>query len=472
MRIFNKIKQICTNKLNVDIIKAVVAVPSYFNPVQRQAIKNAIDKSGIVFSRFINEAMAISIAYSRRNNILKNKQIMVVDFGGGKLESTIVEITDSKNFVQIIAKGDNDLGGEDVNDQITEHYIKLLKRKSVDIRNNKKAIQKLRLEIEKAKCNLSSHSEVKIEVKNLIENYNFSQVLSIENFETLNKNFFQRFSRLILNVLKEASRSEIDLSEIILTGGSTKLPQIHKIIEKLTLNTLGHKIPILEMNEYIESTYVAFGAAYLFADDIHVLNLIPFSLGFSKNNGEFEKLIEKNTYLPAKHSSFLKTNDCNSLLVYLGDSLVAKENDFLLKFSLKNVKFNTKQNGCNMLVSFDLDVNGILEISAKEKPKEKTVINESEPRKLEKQTNYEPFSSDNIVFVWTFYIISFFLIFAVLYFYCVKTLKENEARRIEELEARRREEEIRHIEEMNRIRATILEDFIRQIIASHVIKFS
>ena len=243
-RIFNKIKIICTEKLNVDSINAVVSVPSYFNPVQRKSIKKAINKSGLRFLRFISETIAISIAYSRKYNILKNKQIMIVDFGAGKLEASIVEISDPKNFVQLLVKGDNDFGGLDLNDKVIEHYIKLLKRKSVDIRKNKRAIQKLGMEVEKAKRRLSSESEVKIEINNLVENYNFSQILSVDDFETLNKQLFQRFSRLIVRFLKESLIMGIDISEIILAGGSTRIPQIKRILDKLMISTFGHSVPI------------------------------------------------------------------------------------------------------------------------------------------------------------------------------------------------------------------------------------
>jgi molecular chaperone DnaK (HSP70) len=373
-RIFNKIKIICTEKLNVDSINAVVSVPSYFNPVQRKSIKNAINKSGLRILRFISETIAISIAYSRKYNILKNKQIMIVDFGAGKLEASIVEISDPKNFVQLIVKGDNDFGGLDLNDKVIEHYIKLLKRKSVDIRNNKRAVQKLGMEIEKAKRRLSSDSEVKIEINNLVENYNFSQILSVDDFETLNEQLFQRFSELIASFLKEALITEIDISEVILAGGSTRIPQIKRILDKLMISTFGHTVPIIQMNEYTEEAHVAFGASFLSSNKIHVLNLIPFSLGFSQNDGGFKKLIEKNSYLPVKFSESYTTKNCNSVSIYLGDSLIANENDYLLKFNTNIVK---EQKSCTILITIDLDINGILEISFIDKTMEKKKTNET-----------------------------------------------------------------------------------------------
>ena len=453
-RIFNKIKIICTEKLKVDIIKAVVSVPSYFNPVQRKSIKNAIDKSGLSFFKFISETIAISIAYSRKYNILKNKQIMIVDFGAGKLEASIVEISDPKNFVQLLVKSDNDFGGLDLNDIVIEHYIKLLKRKSVDIRKNKRAIQKLGMEIEKAKRRLSSDTEVKLEINNLDENYNFSQILSVDDFETLNKQFFQRFSRLIKSFLKEALITEIDISEIILAGGSTRIPQINRILDKIIISTFGHSVPILQMNEYTDEANVAFGASFLSSNNIHVLNLIPFSLGFSQNDGGFKKLIEKNSYLPIKLSGLLTTSDCNSVSIYLGDSLIANENEFLFKFNSKILK---TQKLCTILVTFDLDINGILEISVIDKTTEKMKKSETEQTKskniVKESSSSEPFDYRAL---WTFYLVSFFLIFFILYYCCVKTLKEIKRRRIEELEA------IRVLEELTRARIAI-EELLRQM---------
>ena len=277
------------------------------------------------------------------------------------------------------------------------------------------------------------------------------RILSVDDLETLNGQFFQRFSELIASILKEAIITGIDISEVILAGGSTRIPQIIRILDKLIISAFGHSVPILQMNEYTEEAHVAFGAALLAKQNIFVLNLIPFSLGFSKNDGGFKKLIEKDSYLPIKRSE--TTNDCNSVSIYLGDSLVANENDYLFKF---NTNIVNKQKLCTILVSFDLDINGILEISFIDKTMEKKKKSEIEPKNksVKKSSIGEPF--ETLIPLW-FLFISLGSILIILYM--------KERRREEEINRARQEN--RRLEEINRARPEYFLNQIRQMLVQN-----
>ncbi|KAK1932696.1 putative heat shock protein 70 precursor [Babesia divergens] len=366
--VLKKMKQIAENYLGKEVHKAIITVPAYFNDAQRQSTKDAGAIAGLEVVRIINEPTAAAIAYGiDRTSVESN--ILVYDLGGGTFDVSVLML-DSGVFEVIGTAGDTHLGGEDFDRRVMDHFIKIFKKKhGVDIMKDKQAVQKLRKEVEAAKRTLSSTTETTVEIENLIDGIDFSETLTRAKFESLNEDLFNKTLDTVKDVLKTIQMSKNDIQKVVLIGGSTRIPRIRKMIEEFF-----GKEPDYGINP---DEAVAYGAAMQggvlsgeSTHDVLLLDVCPLSLGIETVGGVMSVIIERNSLLPAHKSQIFSTSTDNqstvTIQVYQGQRTMTKDNTHLGKFDLTGIPLAPR--GVPQIeVTFDVDTNGILSVSAEEK---------------------------------------------------------------------------------------------------------
>ena len=368
--ILSKLKQIAKDYLGHEVSEAIITCPAYFNDLQRKATQMAGKIAGLNVLRIINEPTAAAIAYGLDKENQGEKNVLIFDLGGGTFDVTILSI--DNNLLEVRStSGDTHLGGEDFDNKLIQYCIEEFKEQSGhDISDNQKAIRRLKLICEKAKINLSASQEASIDADGLAEGEDFNITITRPEFEDLCKEDFNKCIPIVEQALKDASLTKEQIDDVVLVGGSTRIPKIQQIVKDYFGKEPNKK---LHPDEAVAIGAAIQGAIANNVEDeglerLVLLDVTPLSLGLELNKGEMDILIPRNTTIPCeKVEKYQNAKDNQTKLgvkVYQGERKVAKENKFLGKLQ---INIPPKPRGkVRIDVTFALDINGVLKVSAKD----------------------------------------------------------------------------------------------------------
>ena len=371
--VLEKMKKYAEDYLGHKVNDAVVTVPAYFNDGQRQATKDAGKIAGLNVLRIINEPTAAAVAYGLDSQNNTERNILVFDLGGGTFDVSVLSL-DGQLFEVRSTRGDTHLGGEDFDNALLKFCIDEFKSQSdIDISKNQKALRRLKVVCEKAKRDLSSTQQTNIDVAALAEGEDFNINITRPQFEDMCHDLFQKCVQPVKDALNDANIKEKDISDIVLVGGSTRIPKIQEIVRKM----FGGK----ELNKTINpDEAVAYGAAVQAAivnnveDDeglerLVLIDVAPLSLGIETADKRMSVLINRNTSIPTSKTNTYQTSEDNQdgfyIQVYQGERQIAKENHLLGAFSINGIRI-AKKGEVKCDITFELDLNNILHVTAKE----------------------------------------------------------------------------------------------------------
>ncbi|KAG9030916.1 ATPase with role in protein import into the ER [Tulasnella sp. JGI-2019a] len=373
--VLGKMKETAEAYLGKKVTHAVVTVPAYFNDAQRQATKDAGVIAGLNILRIVNEPTAAAIAYGldkkKNSRGADETHIIVYDLGGGTFDVSLLSVDDGV-FEVLATAGDTHLGGEDFDNRVQDYMVKQYKKKTgTDVSKDLRALGKLKREVEKAKRTLSSQMSTKLEIEAFEGGNDFSETLTRAKFEEINIDLFRRTLKPVEQVLKDAGKSKDEIDDVVLVGGSTRIPKVQTLLKDF----FNGKEPSKGINP---DEAVAWGAALQggilsgedSTGDVLLIDVCPLTLGIETTGGVFTKIIPRNTVIPTKKTQTFSTAADNqptvTIQVFEGERALTKDNNLLGKFDLNSIP--PAPRGVPQIdVSFEIDANGILKVGAVDK---------------------------------------------------------------------------------------------------------